>query len=99
MRNQAAAQTSFTCNDEEPYNTPFSEEEIHLKLKLTEEISSGYQQITYSYIKKNHITLQTTILNLYNETFMAEVSPVTSTVATITPISYPGKEGSKPLKL
>ena len=96
-RTQERKHINFTSNNEEPYNTPFSVEELNHALATTNETAPGYDQITYSMIKNSHITLQTAILNLYNKIFINETFPITWTVATIIPIPKPGKDPSRPL--
>ena len=96
-RIQEAKRLDFNSNNEESYNRPFSEEEFQHALKITNETSPGYDQVTYSMIKNSHETLQNAILNLYNKIFRNETFPSTWRIATIIPIPKPGKDHSVPL--
>ena len=50
--NTEGKRINFISNNEEPYKTNFSVEEFHHALTTTNETSPGYDQITYSMIKK-----------------------------------------------
>ena len=89
-RTQEGKRRSFASNIEEPYKTPFSEEEIHHEMTKTNETSYGQVQFTHSMIKNNHMTLKNAVLNLNNKIFMNKVFPITLAVATILSIPKPG---------
>ena len=87
QRRQEGKRIKFTSINAEPYETPL----FHHALATTNETSPVCDRITYSMMNNNHITLQTSILNLYNKIFIIEVFPITWAVATILPITKPGK--------
>jgi len=87
----------FTSNNFEPYNQPFSIDELQHAIRNTKETSPGADYITNSMLKNMNTECLKYILAAVNKIYVEGFFPEQWRESIIVPIPKPGKEHSNPL--
>lgn len=84
------------ANRQEPYNQPFTLEELEMSLRRSRNTAVGDDNIHYSMIKHLSTSSKRSLLKFYNRIWLDGVFPLSWRRAIVLPVLKPGKDPSDP---
>ena len=86
----------FSSDNSEPYNVPFSFQELHNALKKAHDSASGPDNIHYQMLKHLPESALSILLKIFNKIWLTGEFPTSWSKAIVIPIPKPGKDPSDP---
>ena len=85
---------NFNSNNSEKYNQPFKPAELKEAIKTSHNTAVGPNEIHYQFLKHLPKNLLDYLLTIFNDIWISIKFPESWKIATIIPISKPGRDSS-----